>query len=596
MTSIFLNTQAAMYQEDSVPQLAVLSATTETALKDQLASLREHLALAMPKLGDVAFTLQVESRQLPHRTALVCDSLSDLQDALAGQMSKRSQHVDHVQRRLIFVFPGAGVQYPGMGRELYTSEPVFREAVDVCRTLLRDLGADDVLPAFMASRDDEATAALMRMPRHSGVSVLVYQVAMLRLLKSIGIKPDLVLGHSLGEYACAVAANALSLRDALALMVRRGQLLETLKEPGAMLLVAEFTSALDGLLEPETVVTAWNGPQSTIVAGPVASIDALARRFETQGISYRRIRYGAASHCYLVEPMLPQFEAAFASSSPQAPRLPWISTVTAQRQPRDVVVDSSYWCRQFSAPVRFAEAVRNAAEEGPAIWIEIGPHNGLTNLLKANAEGATVVCFSQHASDPRDSRHPLLEGIGALWLHGVDIDWEALHISRQPRRIPLPTKVFGVAAGFSSGEPSKAPDLNPVFTTPAVSQTLTLDFSVTGERTPNDVEFIVRCIWQEMFGGEPISLDENFFDLGGHSLLAVRINSEIRALFQVELTTGGLFKNPTVRALASSLVAEGQVRGVKVEAIATTLREVSGMSVDELAELTAREREQTHAA
>jgi acyl transferase domain-containing protein len=441
-----------------------------------------------------------------------------------------------------------------MGRELYRNEPVFREAVDHCRALLQDLGAADVLPAFLASSGDKEVAQAIQPPSHSGLCIFVYQHAVCCLLAKLGVSPDVVLGHSLGEYACAVTSGALPLKDALAVLHIRGVLLERLEHPGAMLLVAAAKHAVTELLDEETAIVAFNGPDSNGVAGPIASIDALARRFDAKGISYRRIRYGAASHCRLVEPLLPEFEVVVSGLSLRAPKTAWISTVTADYQPENVVVDTAYWRRQFREPVRFAEAVQRVASEGPVLFVEIGPHNGLANLVSSNLAVPSIVTIGQHASDRRDSRLALRQGIEALRGHGVNVTGETLSYAEAPT---IANSSSAPARVVQSGAP-------------------------IARRPLSDVEFVIRAIWQEMFAITEVGLDSNFFDLGGHSLLAVRINSEIRSLLLLDLPISVQFEYPTLRGMAIALAAAGQAHGVDVAAIAATLREVSEMSDEEL--------------
>lgn len=429
---------------ESRPELVVLSAKTEAAVTRQVQRMVDYLnATPDLQLADVAYTLQTGRRALKHRLAFVCSDVADLKLALnAPKRWDAARLADDLPSHVVFVFPGGGVQYPGMGRDLYRTEAAFRSAVDECRTILKHRWDTDILTYFLADRGDELLAAEMRAPSRSAVCIFVYQYAMMRLLESFGAKPAAVVGHSQGEYACAVAASALALEDALTLVHARSSLLESLVEPGAMLVLEASLAELSSLLTSEVCIVALNAPRANVVAGPTPAIETLIDQLDVLGITFHRVRYGAASHCHLVEPVLPAFKEVLDTCSFGVPSVPWMSTVTADWLQSDAEVGEAYWLRQLREPVAFAEALKRAAAKENTVLVEIGPGNSLGNLIRSNSILRTAVCVSHHVNDARDDRTAALEAIGGMWLHGARVDWQGLHAGRHPTRVPLPTYPF----------------------------------------------------------------------------------------------------------------------------------------------------------
>jgi acyl transferase domain-containing protein len=406
------------------PRLLGMSARSSDGLS-KLSSNPEEMLLRPVDQPAAASAVGARPYDLPYRSAFVCGPSESLQTALArtSRRAARAARSDGAPR-LVFVFPGAGVQYAGMARELYANEPVFREAVDEACQTLNDFGAHDPRDFMLADVPAQHLDEENQRPSRAGVAILVYQMAMARLLSDKGISPDAVVGHSLGEYCCAVVSGSLKLANALQLMHTRGLLLEKLGSQSAMTLVLASKQAVESLLGPETYLTAYNAPQSHIVSGSLVAIEQLHRRCDETNISYRRIKYGTASHCEIIDPVLTDFvksTSGFVFDTPHV--VEWWSTVTGQRN-RDLV-DAEYWCDQFRSPVLFSQTIAAIAAESPAVFVEIGPQNGLVQHITSIAPNREIVSCSPNWRDPRGSVTSLLECLGALWCRGFDLKWDS---------------------------------------------------------------------------------------------------------------------------------------------------------------------------
>ncbi|WP_338270553.1 SDR family NAD(P)-dependent oxidoreductase, partial [Corallococcus caeni] len=423
------------------PQVLVLSAKTASALESATAQLASHLQ-AHPELplADVAFTLQVGRRLLPHRRFLVAsDALQASQLLQAPQPSVFDESDD---RPVVFMFPGGGAQYALMGQSLYASLPLFRDTVDRCASLLLPLLGQDLRAVLYpeASRAD-ACASLLRQPRLGLPALFVTSYALAQQWLAWGLKPQALIGHSLGEYVAACLAGVFSLKDALALVCLRGRLFERLPA-GSMLSVALSEADVLPLLGDSLSLAAVNAPSLCVVSGPSASIAQLAERLRASSIEHREIAIDVAAHSSMVEPLLAEFTRALSSLSLQPPSLPFLSNVSGTWITSSEATSPEYWARHLRQTVRFASGVQTALASLPSpLFLEVGPGQTLTRLAHLSTRShpdAVVVSSMRHPQEEADDVHVLLSSLGRAWLSGVPISWTAVH-SAPPRRALLPT-------------------------------------------------------------------------------------------------------------------------------------------------------------
>ncbi|WP_163869379.1 type I polyketide synthase [Myxococcus eversor] len=429
-------------------QLLVLSARTQTALEKQTTSLLEHLKTHPEQsLADVAWTLQMGRKALDLRRVLVCRDRDDAVRVLETRDPQRlfTLAPGSATTSAVFMFPGGGAQYPDMGRGLYDAEPAFREAVDQCFALLRPRLGFDLKPVMYPDAANAANAS-QRLKRTSLALPALFTVeyALARLWESWGVKPEAVIGHSLGEYTAACLAGVFSLEDALALVVLRGKLFEELPG-GGMLSVPLPESEVRPLLGETLSLAAVNGPSQCAVAGTVEAVEALAAELTRREVEFRHIPIDVAAHSHLVSPILARFQEFIGTLQRNAPTLPLMSNVTGTWMTPEEATDPAYWTRHLRQTVRFGDGIRTLAETPHRVYLEVGPGRTLSTLARLQLTGPQappVLPSLRHPQDPVPDEELLTATLGKLWAAGIDVDWNGVRGEKRRLRVPLPTYPF----------------------------------------------------------------------------------------------------------------------------------------------------------
>ncbi|MHA6628752.1 type I polyketide synthase [Pseudonocardia sichuanensis] len=427
---------------DPRPQLVMVSAATEDACRagaDRLAPALS--APEAPMLADAASTLHRGRRALPHRAAVVAADGREAADLLANVTVQRAPDRPP---RLVVAFPGAGAQYAGMGAGLYADEPVFAAAIDECAAVFEPLLGLDIREIVTASPADGRARGLAADVRYGQPALFAVSLATARLLETVGVRPDVLVGHSLGEYAAAVTAGALDLTAAARLVaVRSLGIAEA--APGGMLAVPLGGDEMATRLarHPELDLAALNAPAATVVSGPAAAIEALEAELAAEGVAARRLAVAVALHSRAVEPVADRLRAAARGLVPRRLRVPVISTLTGASVSGAELADPAHWARHLPEPVRYADAVAAAVGDGPAVLVQAGPGTALALLASrgglAGLSGA--IGLLPGADDATPDRVALLDGLGWLWQRGIELDPGALHRPGR-RRVRLPGYAF----------------------------------------------------------------------------------------------------------------------------------------------------------
>jgi amino acid adenylation domain-containing protein len=431
-------------------QLLPLSANSAGALDGNTERLAEQLRAVAPSdsaaLADVAFSLATTRKAFDARRFVVCKPGEDVPALLAGDVPGRLLSGQAVSGRPVaFLFPGGGAQYATMARDLYDSEPVFREELDRCIAIVSskvDYDLEALLfpaPEAIADADAELRRGSRTLP-----ALFSVEYALAKLWISWGITPGAMLGHSMGEYTAACLAGVFSVEDGLAMVLLRGQLFEQV-EAGAMLSIPLPAEEVEPLLGDQLCFAAINGPTLCVASGPVAAIERLAATLAEREIDTRRIKIEVAAHSHMLDPILPRFAELTHTIKFSAPELPFLSNVSGDWISAEEAQDPDYWVRHLRQTVQFSQNLEKLLEDDKRVLLEVAPGRTLTTLGRAHPAaglGRPVFSSLRHPREEVSDVAFLLDVLGKLWMAGVEPDWQAFYDGQQRRRVPLPTYAF----------------------------------------------------------------------------------------------------------------------------------------------------------
>ncbi len=524
-------------------QLLTLSARTPAALAVAVSNLANHLeADPGQNLADVAWTLAVGRKAFAHRIALAAETataaitqLRSADLAAAVSKSKAAQASD-----VIFMFPGQGCQYAGMGRELHAREPAFRDAFDECARVLSDeLGCDLRQIVF----GDDADAMLPTAIMQPAIFSIEYSLA--RWWMAQGLQPVAMVGHSIGEFVAATLAGVFSLADALKLVARRGRLMQQ-QPAGAMLSVRMPLDALLPRLPATLSLAAENAPGACVVAGPHEAVAAFQQQLEGEGVACRALKTSHAFHSSMMDAVVPLFRAEVDALVRHAPRIPVLSTATGDWLDDASATSPDYWARHLREPVRFSPALARLLETPGRVLLEIGPRATLATLSRQQPllQKQRVAAVAS-LSDAVDGEHAqLLSAYGQLWSHGVALSPSQLDRRDRRRRLCLPTYPFEKKRYWVEPQPAVASNVVPH---PTIVARATLEplMSVVSEtvapaiadRKPRLVAQL-KQVFEDVAGFDLADADgdANFIELGLDSLMLTQVALQLQKEFPVKIT------------------------------------------------------------
>ncbi|ABC29734.1 Polyketide synthase modules and related protein [Hahella chejuensis KCTC 2396] len=417
---------AAQDTEATLPQLLLVSARTDTALKQAQAQLREHLHdLPARALPDVAFTLACGRRRLEQRAYAVCHGE-------AADFHERTHPEERPIHKLAFLLTGQGSQYAGMARSLYRRYASFRRDLDQCADLLQPLLNRDIRSLLCddKEKDRALTPTALAQPLNFAL-----EYALARLLQSWGLQPDALLGHSLGEYVAACLAKVFALPDALRLLVERGRLMQD-TAAGAMLVVSLGEGSIIPYLRAHAgdkgygqrlSLAAVNSPECCTLSGPPAAIEQLQTRLIAEGVTCQRLNASGAFHSPAMEPVAEPLRERLRSLRLQPPQIPIVSNLSGDLLRPEQATDPDYWVRHMLEPVRFADGLQTLRREGVDVCVEVGAGRALTALAHQQGWRHDALSLIPPASRRDHPEKLLLETLGELWRRGCDLDWRAYY-------------------------------------------------------------------------------------------------------------------------------------------------------------------------
>ncbi|MDJ0592503.1 MAG: beta-ketoacyl synthase N-terminal-like domain-containing protein [Pleurocapsa sp. MO_226.B13] len=438
-------------------QILTLSAKSDRALSE-LAQRYSNFLAAKPEvsLADICFTANSGRTHFERRLFAIADSATELQQSLqafaTGEVpvgiTTNCLTVGNPPQ-IAFLFTGQGSQYVGMGRELYETQPTFRQALDKCAAILNSYLDRPLLEVIYPA---DSSSSLIDQTQYTQPALFALEYALAQLWQSWGIKPQLMMGHSVGEYVAACLAGVFSLEDGLKLIAARGRFMQSLPQDGAMVsLLAEPERVIEAIQSygGAVAIAAFNGARSVVISGKREPVFQVAEKFEAQGVKTKTLKVSHGFHSPLMEPMLEDFARVAKQITYSPPQIDLISNVTGELATAEIATPQ-YWCNHIRQPVKFAQGMTTLAQQDCEILLEIGAkpillgmgRPCLSNLDVAQQEDTEYRLLPSLRPQKSDWQQ-MLASLGELYLQGIAIDWQSFERDYpQRRRVILPTYPF----------------------------------------------------------------------------------------------------------------------------------------------------------
>lgn len=553
-----------------------LSAKSQPSL-DQLAANLTRFLEHHPEtsLQDLAFSLQQRKAVFPFKRTIMARSCAEAVDTLKHHPEKNLSMNSGIVDQAVFLYAGAGAQYANMGRGLYETEAIYREAIDFCAEFLEPLLSVDIRK-FMFVEADKLDAAMQELQ----VTDIMFpasfcaQYALTQLVKSWGIEPAASMGHSHGEYMVAWLNGVMSIETALTLVAKRAILMLKLV-PGAMAVVPASLSAVKLALNDSPIcIAAVNSEKNTVISGSLVDIDAAKNHLQARlNVEVKYLHIKAGLHSKLTDVIYDEFLAEVKRHKLSAPKNPWLSSTCGDWIKAEQVCDPVYWADHMRKTVNFKDACLKLHEKFPkAVFIDMGPSKVVGELFRENnaAKNPPVISpFRNFRQDIADSECTLQE-IAKLWLLGYPVKWECIYPAADARYlVDLPTYPFDRQRYWV--EPPKTAGAAPVNFENEIAEAAavygassTSAPTATGVATrPNlmtpfaeavtETQQQIKKIWQEFFGITGLGIYDNFIELGGTSLLATEVNAAVKAALKVDITLAQFLEAGNILELANKV-------------------------------------------
>lgn len=441
--------------------LLTLSAKTKEALK-QLANRYEKHIADNPALAleDICFTSNTGRGLFKHRLTVLASSATEVSEKLAT--FAQGQEVPGVllsdvkgttPPKVAFLFTGQGSQYVGMGQQLYNTQPVFRQALEQCDQILRPYLDKPLLEVLYPEVRDQGSGVreqratdptLLDETAYTQPALFALEYALFQLWQSWGIKPAVLMGHSVGEYVAACVAGVFSLEDGLKLIAARGRLMQNLPQNGEMVALLGNPDQVNAALKSyasQVSIAAVNGPRSLVISGERQAIRAVCAALEAQGVKTKPLQVSHAFHSPLMQPMLEEFRQVASEVTFSAPQIKLVSNLTGEVASKEIA-NGEYWCRHILNAVQFNTSMETLEQQGYEVFVEIGPKPTLLGMGRQCLPKEGRQLWLPSLRPGKADWQSMLESLAQLYLRGVSVDWRGFDGSYKRRRLVLPTYPF----------------------------------------------------------------------------------------------------------------------------------------------------------
>lgn len=523
--------------EDGVICLSANSANSLENIKVKLGKYFSDNSISLSKLQNALF---FKRKHFKYRTAKYVKNKDELVNWLNGSADICTSKAE---RKIAFAFPGQGSQFAHMGLALYNSSEVFRTNFNVANEIVKaEIGFDMV--NFISN---EKSADVLQDTKYVQPILFSLEYCLAKILMNMGIKPDYMIGHSIGEYVAAALAGVFSFEDAVKTMCFRGKLMGTTRK-GLMLAIKSQINEIMDIIPSNLDISVKNSQNSFVVGGPSDAVRELELSLKKKGISCKILKNLHAFHSKDMEDIRAEYEKFINELEMKVPTFRWISNVTGGFIDPAEVVTTEYWGKHLTHPVEFAKGISCLITE-KCDFIEVGPGKTLKTLISDNELFSKDVKIQSLLIE--DCTLLKQELFGLLWSWGHE---DLLHSSLQEKagNLHMPPYQFDESRFCPQVDKN-----NEYFD----GQHIAGDEKLADERKYMSVAEIVSDCWQDALGIVKIGRDDDFFEMGGHSLLAIRIASKLRSILDTKIQIQDITLNPTVAKLTELI--NGRLKDIK---------------------------------
>ncbi|MDL2141592.1 beta-ketoacyl synthase N-terminal-like domain-containing protein [Flavobacterium tructae] len=522
---------------------------------------------------DMAYTLQVGRNQFKYNRFLVSNSRENAIETLKDPLSKSVYSGKLSQKRkIVFMCTGSGAQYLNMGKNLYEKEPYFKELIDKGFSIIKALTGVDVTKVLYEENSAAEKNTDINKNEFTQPIVFVFEYALAKLMMRWGITPDKLIGHSTGEYVAACLSEVFSFETGVKLVAKRALLMN--KTPGgSMLSVSLSEEKIKTYLNDQVSLAVVNSPESCVLSGTDAAIDALIEILETEEILCSKLRISLGGHSFLMDSVLDEFREELEKVEFSAPKIPFVSNLTGQLISSEEAVSTQYWVDHLRHTVRFSDGLATLLKESDSVFIEVGPGNTLTTLFQQQQHNETsnntAINLVRHPKQEINDQEHLCQKLGELWMNGIDINWETYYGEQKPYRVSMPGYVFNKTKlpvkvnpfaflNFSGSEEGTiaTPLTTEHYDDSEAFQDDLEDHAVSFVNyvpPSNETEEKLVEMWKSFFSKDEIGVLHDFFALGGNSLKGVTMLKLIQKRFDIEIKIKDFYQKSTIKELAAEI-------------------------------------------
>lgn len=424
--------------------LLLVSAKTNTALSNNIKKLCNYIRNKDTVcLQNLTYTLQLGRKHFNHRCFLVVNTKEEAIDKLETMINRPSFHNFYKKKKTVFMFSGGGSQYYRMAYQLYLKEPIFKEIMDHGFELIMKYTQKDIRYVLGYLEKEDVSESVNDIENMLPILFIV-EYALARLLMSLGIQPDYMIGHSLGEYIAACISEVFTFEDALKIVIKRGELTAKLPE-GAMVGIEISENQVKPYLTERLSIATINMEDSCVISGAKNDIQEFIKILEKESINYTELKISIAAHSTLLDEILDEYRDVIDTIKLSPPKIPFISNLSGEEVKANEVTSSEYWVKHLRHTVNFLKGISWILNKVTANYIEIGSGGILTSFLKQNKlfqKDNYGINILRHPKEQHDDHEYYLKVIGKLWQKGVEIDWDKFNDKKSLNKISIPGYAF----------------------------------------------------------------------------------------------------------------------------------------------------------